>query len=344
MTSPADDRHGPAAGPSYAFGGFSSFLRAPVCVDLDGLDGDVAILGFPTDEGSTWKPGTRFGPRSMREVSLRFSRADSHGRLGFWRIDSGVRTLDRLLGAQRLVDCGDVVVTPGDVDSSWDDATSRVRKILAAGALPVVLGGDHAITYPILKAYDEPLTIVHVDAHMDYAAVGNGASRTHAHPFRLAAGLDHVTRILHLGIRSFRTSQTEVEDSLADGNVVLTTRELQEYGPEYLSDILPAGERVYVSVDIDVLDLPLVPGVSAAEPDGLQYAELAGLLKFVASTYQVVGMDVAEVNPMLDSPSQVTAFLAVQTVVELLGHVVAASSEHPTPSEHSNLTSREVSP
>jgi agmatinase len=310
----------PGAPLGLPFGGLVSFLRAPVCDDLAALDADVAVLGAPSDEGSGWLPGARFGPRKLREVSMRFRGGVVGGAAGFWDLDEDRVFLERELREGRIVDAGDVDVVLTRPDVTGDNVTRAVQRVLRAGALPVILGGDHAITYPVVRAFDEPLTVVQLDAHVDYQPLDR-VVHSHANPMRLTSRLAHVTRIVHAGVRSFRTPRQDVLDSTGEGNVVISTRQLRAAGPAAVWDAVPPGSPVYVSIDVDVLDPPLVPGTGSPEPSGLTYDELRDLLAALAEHAQVVGFDLVEVNPLIDIPSAITSFLGVQLVVEFLARI-----------------------
>lgn len=307
------------------FTGIPTFFRSRVVSDLRALDADIAVLGIPNDEGSWWLPGERFAPRKLREMSLRFVGGPSTS-AGFWDIDEDRAYLEHELRNGRIVDCGDVDVIITQPDTTWDNVTRDVRAIRSAGALAVILGGDHSNTYPVVRALDETsLTVVHFDAHMDFQPFIHGVRHSWGNPIRLVTALEHVERVIQVGIRSFRTMRQDVQDSLAAGNDVMTVRALRRDGVARIVDAIPPGGKVYVSVDMDVLDLPLVPGVAAPEPDGLTYSELRDALFAVAARGQVIGFDIVEVNPMLDSKTSQTAFLAVQVIAEFLGRIV----EHP---------------
>ncbi|HEY8870950.1 MAG TPA: arginase family protein [Candidatus Limnocylindrales bacterium] len=314
------------------FTGLVSFLRAPTCENLDQLDADIGVLGFPSDEGVGWLPGARFGPRRLRELSLRFVGGAPQESPGFWDIDSGRRYLDYELGNRRIVDCGDVDVIYTRPDQSWDNATAMVRAILARGAMPLVLGGDHGISFAIARAFSEPMTVVHFDAHIDYQPFVHGVIHSHGNPMRMITTLDHVERIVQVGIRSFRTHQADVADSIHDGNTIITARDARRRGPAGVAEIVPRGSAVYVSIDIDVLDPSIVPGTSTPEPSGLSYDELRDTLGAIAERADVIGFDLVEVNPMIDTATQLTSFIAVQLIVEFLGRIVeqpAYRTRHP---------------
>ena len=306
--------------------GFVSFLRSPTCADLDRLDADIAVLGAPSDEGSPWKPGARFAPRKIRELSVQFAgRGTVDGQRGYYDIAENRRYLDHERINRRLVDCGDSDIVYTNVRMTFDNITRDVGKILAAGALPVVIGGDHAITYPVVRAFTHRLHVVHFDAHMDYRPFVHGVQWANGNPIRNVAKLPTVGSIVQVGIRSLRTRQGDVEDSRARGNDIVTVPDFRRRGAARILDQLPQGEPVYVSIDIDVLDLPLVPGCASAEVNGLSYEELRDSLTAIARHAEVVGFDLVEVNPMLDVASENTSLIAAQCIMEFLGRVV----EHP---------------
>jgi agmatinase len=301
----------------YPFAGIPSFLRAPVCQDLTQIDGDVAVLGVPTDEGSPFLPGSRFGPRSIREHSLRF------GPRGYYDVRDGRDYLADELDGGRIVDAGDVDVLTTAVEETFENITAFLARVLESGAMPLVLGGDHAITYPIVRAYEEPVHVVHFDAHIDYSPFQHGFALTNSHAFRHIRRLPQVRSLTQLGIRSLRNSRAAVEDSRSDENRIVGMEEYRDLGPRDVLNDLPDDAPVYVSIDIDVLDMPLVPGCVSAEPDGLRYDELRDTLVALAERTNVLGFDLVEVNPLLDVRTGVTSYLAAHTAIEFLGHICA---------------------
>jgi len=315
--------------------GFVSFLRSPTCPDLDRLDADIAVLGVPSDEGSPWKPGARFAPRKIRELSVQFAgRGTVDGQRGYYDIAEDRRHLDHERIHRRLIDCGDSDIVYTNVRRTFDNITRDVRRILNAGAFPVVIGGDHAITYPVVRAYTERLNVVHFDAHMDYQPFVHGVQWGNANPIRNVARLKTCHHIVQVGIRSLRTRQADVADSRARGNDVITVTEHRRRGASRILENLPRDEPVYVSIDIDVLDLPLVPGCASGEVNGLTYEELREALFAVAGHAEVIGFDLVEVNPMLDVASENTSLIAAQLIMEFLGRVVEHSGyrrRHPAP-------------
>ncbi|HXY72059.1 MAG TPA: arginase family protein [Actinomycetota bacterium] len=303
------------------FVGIPSFLRAPVVTDLERVDADVVVVGAPFDEGSPFAPGSRFGPRSIREHSVRFVT----GEPGYYDPASRRRFLVREMRDRRIVDAGDADVLPTNPAGTFRNITETVRAVLRQGAMPLVLGGDHSVTYPVVRAFDRPLHVMHFDAHLDYMPFVHGLEMTNQHAFRHIAHMDHVQSLTQVGIRSLRNTETMHRDSTNDGNAVLTMDDVRSQGPSGIAGRLPEGAACYVSLDIDTLDLPLVPGCVSAEPNGMQYAELRDILRALAERNLIVGFDVVEVNPQLDVGTGVTSYLAAHLAIEFLGAVCAGS-------------------
>lgn len=300
---------------TYPFVGIPSFLRADICTDLENLDADIAVMGAPTDEGSPFMPGARFGPRGIREHSLRF------GKEGYYDHEADKMFLESEMINRRIVDVGDADILPTNVEGTFQNITAMTRQVLARGAMPVVLGGDHAITFPVVRAYDEPLHVVHFDAHIDYSPFMHGFEYTNSHAFRHIHHMAHVLSLTQVGIRSIRNRRAWVEDSRNDGNRIVGMEEFRETGPEGVVSRLPQDDRCYVSIDIDVLDLPLVPGCVSAEPNGMSYSELRDTLIAITRRMDVVGFDLVEVNPQLDVGTGITSYLGAHTILEFLGHI-----------------------
>jgi agmatinase len=310
MTAPADRMDMP-------FTGIPSFLRSPVLGPGEPVAADLVILGAPTDEGSPFMPGSRFGPRAIREHSLRFVT----GEHGYFDPATGRRHLGREMRERRIVDLGDADIIPTNVAGTFDNITALTARALSKGGTPIVLGGDHAISFPVVRAFTEPLHVVHFDAHLDYMPFVHGASMTNAHAFRHIAHMSHVRGLLQVGIRSLRTTQGMWDDTHADGNMVVTMAEFRLRGPEEVAALVPAGANCYISLDMDVLDMSLVPGCVSAEPDGMRYDQLRDTLIALTERARIVGFDLVEVNPQLDVGTGVTSYLAAHAIVEFLGHL-----------------------
>ncbi len=300
------------------FTGIPTFLRAPLVADPEQVGADVAVLGAPYDEGSPWRPGARFGPRAIREQSVRFAGfGPAQAQRGLYDVRLGRRRLADV----RLVDAGDVDVVHGNPELTFANITRAVRALRRRGVLPVVLGGDHAVSSAVVASIGEPIHVVQLDAHLDYRPVAQGVRYGNGNPMRLIGEMPHVDRIFQVGIRSLRTSESDLQDALKRGNRIITRWEVDALGPEAIAAEVPADRPLYVTVDLDVLDLPLVPGCASAEPDGLSFGQLRDILQALAARHRVVGFDVVELNPMLDVPAGNTALVACQVILEFLGAI-----------------------
>jgi len=289
--------------PDYA--GLLTYGGAPYTQDPAELAGfDVAIVGAPTDDLVSDRPGARFGPRAIRAASCP---PGAH-------LESKVDAFEEL----RIVDFGDAAVLPADAERTHAAIEQLVGQAVDAGLVPVVLGGDHSITHPVVQAFDGPLHVVQFDAHLDYARARDTDRYSNAHAFRQISTMDSVSALIQVGIRSLRTEAGLYEDSLADGNRIVPPAELREVEAEGVARLVPERARCFVSIDVDALDMPLVPGCVSAEPGGLTYAELRDTLVAIADRAQIVGIDLVEVNPMVDTAAGATAYLAAHLLVEAL--------------------------
>lgn len=299
---------------NFPFVGIPSFLRSKICTDIDQLDSDIAVFGIPHDEGSPFLAGSRMGPRSIREHSLRFGAEGS-----VYDPETGNQYLLEELGQGLIADVGDVDVWPTEVRTTFNNASEMTRNILSKGAFPLMLGGDHGVTYPVVRAFDQPLHVMHFDAHVDYAPFIHDLQFTNGHPFRHIKPLSHVKSLTQIGIRSLRNARSHVQASIDDGNRVITMGEFHDIGYEGVATILPKDAPCYISVDIDVLDISLVPGCVSAEPNGMNYSQLRDTLAALTQHTNVIGFDLVEVNPQLDVGTGVTSYLAAHTIIEFLG-------------------------
>ena len=257
------------SGLTFGAAGVPTFLRSALQADLSTLDADIAVLGVPTDEGSPYIGGSRFAPRAIREQSLRFPIAE-----GLWDEEAGNAVLEPELTGGRIADAGDVDVFPTEPARTFEGVTAAVRAVLGRGAFPVVLGGDHALSFAVVRAFDEPLHVLHFDAHMDYMPFIHGMEYTNANAFRHIRAMPHVREIVQAGIRSIRNPERFYTDARQDGNRIVSVEGLRRMGAAGLAESFPAGANLYISLDIDVLDLPLAIGCASGEPNGLLYEEL----------------------------------------------------------------------
>ena len=294
-----------------------SFFKVPLCENLDELDADVAFLGVPFDQGTFGRPGARFGPDAVRDSPRAYSYTDPSGAQrqaeGFFDVDAG----DELLRGVTMADCGNVTVVPSDVLRNFEKLTQATEKIVERGAFPVIVGGDHAITFPIVRGLGKfaPLNIVHFDAHMDYTHETQGVLYTHGSPIRRCRELPFVDHITSVGIRSAR--RKPYEQSQQDGSLIITTRRFRELGPRAVADLIPEGENLFVTFDIDVMDPSQAPGTGTPEVGGLFYEETRDCLAALLEKRNLVAFDVVEVAPPYDS-SEITSQLAARLIIDIL--------------------------
>ena len=297
--------------------GIATFCKSPFVPDLDELDAEVAVLGIPYDEATAMRPGSRQAPRAIRDASTRF------GFLGKGRESTGFFDINRdrnLMSGVRIVDCGDVDVIYFDQERNFRLIAESVSKILDRDALPVVLGGDHSISYPVLRAFEKygPLRIVLIDAHLDYKNELMGLKFTNNSPFRRAFELPFVEQILSFGIRGIKSTDQELRESREHGNLVFSNYDVFEQGIDALFEQVPQElGNYYVSIDIDGLDPSICPGTESPEAEGLTVTHVKQILAALAERGNLVGTDVVEVNPYLD-PAELTPHMAVQLLIETI--------------------------
>ena len=300
------------------FVGISTFGKSPYQPDWDAIEADVAILGAPFDFGTQWRSGARFGPRGIREASTLFS--FGHGGAYDHEDDITYLPADKV----RMVDLGDADIIHTDTEQSHANIEFGVCKILAAGALPVVLGGDHSINIPCINAFEgqEPIHIVQIDAHLDFVDERHGVRHGHGNPMRRAAEKPYVTGLSQIGIRNVSSTAKEgYDDARAMGSDILSVRQFRKLGVDAVLDRIPAGVRYYVTIDIDGFDPSIAPGTGTPSHGGFLYYEVLELLDGLARRGDVVGMDLVEVAPDYDHSGS-TTILAAQILMNAIGRVL----------------------
>ena len=310
--------HGYEAGRlNLPFVGFATFGKNPICEDWDNIDADIAVLGAPFDFGTQYRSGARFGPRAIREASTLFS----FGHAGAYDHEDDAVYLP---GDVRIVDMGDADIVHTDTEKSHANIELGVRKALAADALPVVLGGDHSINIPCIRAFDdqEPFHLIQIDAHLDFVDVRHGVRHGHGNPMRRAAEKSYVTGLSQIGIRNVSSTAKEgYEDARKMGSDILSVRQFRKLGVEEVLARIPAGVRYYVTIDIDGFDPSIAPGTGTPSHGGFLYYEVLELLQGIAGRGDVIGMDLVEVAPDYDHSGS-TSFLAAQILLNFLGFIM----------------------
>ena len=215
------------------FVGISTFGKYPYVEDWDAIDADVAVLGAPFDFGTQFRPGARFGPRAIREASTLFS----FGHAGAYDHEDDVTYLGE---GTKIVDIGDADIVHTDTIKSHQNIEQGVRKILAAGAIPVVLGGDHSVNIPCVNAFDDqdPIHMLQIDAHLDFVDERHGVRYGHGNPMRRAAEKPYVTGLSQFGIRNVSSTAKEgYVDARAMGSDILSLMLLLVFRVEIVRSI-----------------------------------------------------------------------------------------------------------
>jgi len=303
--------------------GHSTMLYSRLATDLDRLDAHIAVIGLP------------FGsPYSANDVTSDQTRAPTAVRQATDRMVRSPERYDFDLGGTLLdgrdvkfVDCGDVPADARDLSSHSIRGEQAIRKILAAGALPIVIGGDHGVTIPALRAYEGrgPITLVHIDAHLDWRDEFNGIRDGLSSPIRRASEMEHIGEIFQLGLRGQGSArQEEVDAALAYGSHLISAYELHEVGMDAILDRIPDGGSYYLTIDADGMDPTEFPAVYGPAPGGVTFVQARKLIHGLVKKGRVVGMDIVEITPSIDV-NRITSINAGRLIVNLIGAAVRAN-------------------
>ncbi|HZU11981.1 MAG TPA: agmatinase [Chloroflexota bacterium] len=316
---------------SYAGVGLT-FCRVPFARGPEDLAGsDVAVVGAPFDLGTSFRPGTRFGPRAIRSAE------DVGGPSARPHLELGLDPFAHL----RVVDIGDAPVGP-TISACHAGLYRAVGEILRAGAVPIVLGGDHSLSLPVMRALSDHLgpdgySVIHFDTHADTAIYESGVTTEHAAPFSRAVNEGYVrgTNLIQIGLRGAWPFPAEFDWMRDNGIRWHSMDQVEERGLTAIVDevIAAAGTRprTYLTVDIDVLDPAFAPGTGTPEPGGLSTRELLRAVRRIGAALDLCAMDVVEVSPPYD-PSRITALAAHRVVLEALSAIaLRRSGRQPRP-------------
>lgn len=307
------------------FVGIATFGKRPYQPNWDHIDADVAILGAPYDFGTQFRAGARFGPRAIREASTLFS----FGHAGAYDHEDDVTYLDDV----RMVDLGDADIVHTDTINSHANIEAGVRHILASGALPVVLGGDHSVNIPCISAFEGrgPIHIVQIDAHLDFVDERHGVRFGHGSPMRRAAEKPWVSGLTQIGIRNVSsTARDGYEAARAMGSDILSVRQARQLGTEAMVQRVPAAAPLYLTIDIDGFDPSIAPGTGTPSHGGFLYYEVLELLAALIDRNPIVGIDLVEVAPDYDHTGT-TAILAAQLLLNLIGRTMHHARQRSLP-------------
>ena len=293
--------------------GIPTFYNYPHSKDLNEID--MAIIGVPLDHGTTNRPGTRFGPRAIRNASQNY---------GIY-LDPIYEAYDtelkkHIMGGVKAVDYGDVPILPTHTHTNMSMIKDTLKNIVDKDVFPVVFGGDHTITAPLVEAFDVPLDIVHFDTHLDFVEGSNNMKFSHSNPLKRASELENVNNITQIGIRGYTDFESNYEEAVNYGSKIITASEVFKNGTSWVLDQIPKSDNLYVTFDIDVLDPSIAPGTGTPEPGGLNYIQMKELLIHLYLKGEIKGLDIVEVNPLFDV-SEMTTLLASRLVFDFLGSI-----------------------
>ena len=303
------------------FVGIATFAKRPLAERWDSIDADAAILGAPFDCGTQWRAGARFGPRGVREASTLFS----FGHAGAYDHEDDAVYLP---GDVRIVDAGDADIIHTDTAGSHANIEAGVRAIRAAGALPVVIGGDHSVNIPCVRAFEGHggFHLLQIDAHLDFVDERHGVRDGHGNPMRRAVERPFVTGLTQVGIRNVSSTAREgYEDARRMGSDILSVRQARRLGADGVAGRIPRGAPLYVTIDIDAFCPSIAPGTGTPSHGGFLYYEVLELLQHASRSHDIVGIDLVEVAPDYD-PTGSTSILAAQILLNFLGFVFHARS------------------
>jgi agmatinase len=300
----------PDASRAPRYTGIRTFARCPLAPSPEGID--VGVLGVPFDTTTSFRPGARFGPEAIRAASL------------LLRPYHPALDVDVFAG-RSVADLGDLEITPGNAERTLDQIAGGLSRVVAAGAVPIVLGGDHLVALGELRAHAAahgPVAVVLLDAHADTWDAYYGERYFHGTVFRRAVeeALVLPERSLLAGVRGPLYAPSDLDDARSLGFSILTCDELralspEEYGARVRSRVGDA--PAFLGFDIDVIDPAFAPATGTPEVAGLLPHEALGFLRSLAGM-RFVGFDVVEVSPPYDGPGQVTALLAAAIAYEFL--------------------------
>lgn len=295
--------------------GIATFCKAPYIFDLTEVNADVAVLGIPFDNTASMRPGCRQAPRALRDASARFGwLGDPAGSSGYFDIGQNIT----LMSGVRMVDVGDVDVGI-DAAVTRERTISLARSLLARNLLLASIGGDHSVSFPLVAAFEKfaPLTVVLIDAHLDYRDNSLGLKFTNNSPFRRIHELPFVKRIVTIGVRGIKSTDREYRETLDHGNLVFPMERVHSDGIATVVNEIGKLGNYYVSLDIDGLDPSIASGTESPEADGLSFRQAKQLLHGIARSGNLVGVDIVEVNPYLDH-AELTQYIAVQLLLEAI--------------------------
>ena len=300
------------------FVGICTFGKYPYVSDWDQINADVAVMGAPFDFGSQFRTGSRMGPRGIREASTLFS----FGHAGAYDFEDDITYLPS--DSTRIVDIGDADIIHTDTTKSHSNIKFGVKKILAAKAIPVVMGGDHSINIPCIDAFEneEPFHLIQIDAHLDFVDERHGVKYGHGNPMRRASEKGYVSGMTQIGIRNVSSTAKEgYVDAREKGSKIFSVRHVRQMGLNKILDEIPKRKRYYITIDIDAFDPSIASGTGTPSHGGFYYYEVLELIDGIIKQGSVVGLDLVEVAPDYDVTNS-TSTLAAQLLMNTIGRIL----------------------
>jgi len=322
-----------------AFAGINTFLKMPYCEDIRKVgDYEVAFVGVPFDTGTTYRPGTRFGPQAVRRISAVYDG---------YSIDGGVDLFEEL----DICDAGDVFVIPGNIEKTFDQVSRAISHIYTSGAFPVICGGDHSLGYPNVRGIaphiEGNVGIIHFDRHIDMQDMDmdermhttpwywtsnahesvdlHGTHRDHSHMHDIGLSNCPPKNLVQIGIGGWYGSRPGSEVANERGTSVMTMKDVEELGIQKAAEMAleiawKDAVAVYLSFDIDSIDPGFAPGTGTPEPGGFLPREALEMVRLIARE-GLCGMEVVEVSPPYDVNDN-TSQLACRVMLDVLGTMV----------------------
>ena len=300
------------------FVGICTFGKYPYVSDWDQINADVAVMGAPFDFGSQFRTGSRMGPRGIREASTLFS----FGHAGAYDFEDDITDLPA--DSTRIVDIGDADIIHTDTTKSHSNIKFGVKKILAANAIPVVIGGDHSINIPCIDAFEneEPIHLIQIDAHLDFVDERHGVKYGHGNPMRRASEKEYVSGMTQIGIRNVSSTAKEgYVDAREKGSKIYSVRHVRQMGLSKILNEIPKNKRYYLTIDIDAFDPSIASGTGTPSHGGFYYYEVLELIDGIIKQGSVVGLDLFEVAPDYDTTNS-TSTLAAQLLMNTIGRIL----------------------
>jgi agmatinase len=299
------------------FAGINTFLKAPYVEDVRQCGKyNVAVLGAPFDGGTTYRSGTRFGPQGIRKISALY---------GSYSFELGVDLRETI----SICDLGDVFVIPGNIEKTFDQVSKAVSHVYASGALPVVLGGDHSLGYPTVRAVAQHLNggnlgIIHFDRHVDTQDTDLD-ERMHTTPWFHATDIPNVPpkNLVQIGIGGWQSPRPGVKVGRERGTTIMTVTDCVKMGIEAaakraLEVAWDSADAVWLSFDVDCLDAAFVPGTGWPEPGGFLPREVLKFIQCIADARPLAGIEIVECSPPYDN-AEITSLISTRIICDVLG-------------------------